>query len=338
MPIKVLLWQGPSSTDDLKKPSPHAAAFSSSTSALLKRLVTVSLVLLGSAFAASTLFVLHERELEKQPRLEMHSVPMSELIHTADLNYDLSLVVASKTQPSPHGTPPPSRSSPPPPSPLPPGSPASPPPSPRPPYWVIDSLLPPRPVNAGARYNDTTDAYLVQDARPGTILIGGKGLAAPYKFLEGATVLLLAVCHHQPSIFGVVLNHMMNESMDGAFCPSSRAKYPNFVNSTVRYGGPNAPHWTVLARASSPGAHAVVPGLFAGGSLLDLNRQVARGQTVRDSVAFYSGYVAWQLADLKKQIENGDWLVAQAPASLLLKTPSASNGTQFTAALTAALK
>ena len=58
-------------------------------------------------------------------------------------------------------------------------------------------------------------------------------------------VLLLSVCHCQPSIYGVVLNQMTDRTMSSAFCPASAARYPAFVNSTIRSGGPNLPHWTV---------------------------------------------------------------------------------------------
>jgi len=243
----------------------------------------------------------------------MHAIPKSELIHT-----EISFTATDEPL-------------------SPPLPPTSPPPRAPPPWWVVEAQLPPRPVNPRAAHN-ATDTFLVKDARPGTVLFAGKGFGGAHSFLNGAAILLLSVCHCQPSIYGVVLNTMTHDTMASAFCPSAAARYASFLNATTRYGGPNAPHWTVLSRSASPGARLVVPGLFAGGSLLDLNRQVARGGLDAGSVAFYSGYVAWRLADLNKQIENGQWLVAKAPASMLLKPPMASKGKNFVTALSAALE
>jgi len=249
----------------------------------------------------------------------LHAIPKSELIHTS-INFLPDAVPAALQ-------------SPPPPSPSPPGA-----PPPRGPQaWVVESRLPPRPV-ASKAYNESVDAFLVQDARPGTVLVGGKGFQGAYSFLNGAVVLLLSVCHCQPSIYGVVLNSMTQETMGSVFCPNAASRYPNFVNSTVRSGGPNAPHWTVLSTSASSGAREVERGLFAGGSLLDLNRQVSMGKASVASVGFYSGYVAWRISDLRKQVANGQWLVAKAPASLLLKSARESAGKKLVTSITAALK
>eukprot|EP00308_Calcidiscus_leptoporus_P025448 CAMPEP_0119365468 /NCGR_PEP_ID=MMETSP1334-20130426/12415_1 /TAXON_ID=127549 /ORGANISM="Calcidiscus leptoporus, Strain RCC1130" /LENGTH=325 /DNA_ID=CAMNT_0007381463 /DNA_START=27 /DNA_END=1004 /DNA_ORIENTATION=- len=242
-----------------------------------------------------------------QTGMRMLPIPKAELIHTELVETDFAPLYSASSPPPP---PPPSL-----------------PPPLHMPAWVEESLKPARPLDPNrsrAALNSAHPwAYLVRDARPGTVLVGGKPLAGELSYLNGAVILLLHVCGCQPSIYGVILNAPTNSTMGTAFCANAAARYPAFVNSTIRDGGPFERHWTVLSRMASDGAREVEPGLYAGGSLAELQQRVWQGKETLDAVAFYRGYVAWHLDDLREQIGHGHWQVVKASPKLLFQPPQA---------------
>jgi len=302
MAVKVIFWQAPDS--DLKKKAGNGPA---------RCICAGVLLVLLAALGMATLLI---SDVFPRAQPHMHAIPKTDLIHTELVDADF--IHHGAVLFTPPAAPPP----------------AVPPRQEDPKPWVREALLPPRPLNSGAVPSANASgpwAYLVKDARPGTVLLGSRSA-------DGVAILLLHVCAMQPSIFGVVLNEPTEDTMGGAFCPAAAERYPSFINSTVRHGGANGPHWTVLAHAASAGAQLVQPGLYAGGSLSELNRLAAEGRISAESVAFYSGYVAWHLDELQAQVDSGMWQIAKASTDLLLKPAEESDGVHYIKALKRALE
>jgi len=154
--------------------------------------------------------------------------------------------------------------------------------------------------------------------RPGTVLLANAPFGKERSYFDGTAVLLVKVCGCHPSIFGVILSPPSKQTMDSAFCPVAKARFPDFVNSSVRLGGPVGPHWTLLHGRKEVGALEVLPGLQLGGSLAALEGLVARRVASPDDVLFYSGYSAWPIERLKQEVAAGQWRVTKASATLLL--------------------
>jgi len=137
-------------------------------------------------------------------------------------------------------------------------------------------------------------------------------------YYDGAAILLLKVCGCHPSIFGVILSSPSDETMGSAFCPASKARYPSFANSSIRLGGPVGPHWTLLHGRDDVGAMQVSTGVYIGGSLSQYQRLVLQGTAAPSDVNFYSGYSAWPIERLQREVAAGDWTVLKPSAPLLL--------------------
>jgi len=178
----------------------------------------------------------------------------------------------------------------------------------------------------------------VSDVRPGTVLVANRAFGSEKSYFDGAAVLLLKVCGCHPSIFGVILSPPSDEKMESAFCPVAKARYPSFVNSSVRLGGPVGPHWTLLHGRKDVGALEVSPGLFIGGSLAEYQRLVSRGEATAAEVSFYSGYAAWPIERLKAEVAAGDWRVLKASSALLLDAAKGSGVAREVLSLAAAAK
>jgi len=316
MPIRALFWQAHAEEENLKaKPS------------RVWQHVAFILWILVPMVMFRTILVLVVRENSNQ----MHPVPRSELFHTEltdedFVSVDVAMRITSSSPPPPPFAPPPTT------------------PSREMPFWLRESLLPPRPLKSGVNTNDTNPAhewaYLVRDARPGTVLIGDHDFpVAPNVSMRNPVILLLRVCSCQPTIFGVVLNAGTDLSMSDAFCPPSAARYPAFLNNSIRSGGASGSHWTLLSRISSSGSSEVLPGLHAGGSLLELQRAAARGDVAAiDDVAFFHGFAAWPLSQLDAEIGKGLWTVARASAAVLFKSAEESEGERLQLAIRKALR
>jgi len=188
--------------------------------------------------------------------------------------------------------------------------------------WLVEMQRAARPVNGTLPIRDGTRgrwAYGVQDARAGTVLLANKPFGASKSYFEGAAVLLLKVCGCHPSIFGVVLSAPTTQRMGDHFCPTAKRNYPAFLNSTVRMGGPVGPHWTLLHSLPDVHAEQLSDGLFMGGALTEVQRDVAAGRASTSDVLFYSGYAAWPIDRLEAEVRAGQWNVAKASPSLLLE-------------------
>jgi len=186
---------------------------------------------------------------------------------------------------------------------------------------VIESMAPPRAINASHAKPDGAPgrwAYAVRDVRPGTVLLSNKAFGPDRSYYDGAAILLLKVCGCHPSIFGVILSSPSDETMGSAFCPASKARYPSFANSSIRLGGPVGPHWTLLHGRDDVGAMQVSTGVYIGGSLSQYQRLVLQGTAAPSDVNFYSGYSAWPIERLQREVAAGDWTVLKPSAPLLL--------------------
>ena len=60
-------------------------------------------------------------------------------------------------------------------------------------------------------------------------------------------------------------------------------------------GGPVGPHWTLLHSLPDVHAEQLSDGLFMGGALTEVQRDVAAGRASTSDVLFYSGYAAWPI-------------------------------------------
>ena len=215
--------------------------------------------------------------------------------------------------------PPPSPLSPPPPAPTPPPSPSRP-----EPWWLVESRLPPRPKHADRNFSSGSDVYELLDPRPGTLLVprtttaATAGAAAAPSADDTAAILLVKLCEHSPSIFGLRLSRPSNSSLGEHMCPNGRARFPAFVDSPVRVGGPVGPHIALVHSLDLPGALHLPGGVRVGGCLLEGQRRVTAGTARPADIAFYSGYVAWPMARLRQEIAQGRWGVVQAPSELVL--------------------
>jgi len=209
--------------------------------------------------------------------------------------------------------------------------------------WVVESRVPPRPLDPrkahAAADGSAAWAYRVLDARPGTVLLPtGASFGHGLELLRGAAVLLLHVCGCEPSIYGVVLNRPTAATLRSILCERGAERYDALASHTVHAGGPVAPRLiTVLSSAETAGATQVAPGLYVGGSLLELQARAASSGATAGHVAFYSGYVAWPLDELRAQVDAGVWSVVKASPKLLFQTPRAGGREAYVAALEAAL-
>jgi len=161
-------------------------------------------------------------------------------------------------------------------------------------------------------------AYEVLEPRPGTVLLATEPVTFHNVSYKEAAVLLVKVCGCHPAIFGIVLTQPTTQNMTSHMCPVARERYPSFASHPVNNGGPIGPHWTVLHSFRTVGALELGKGLYAGGCLADAQRQVSAGVVSASAVSFYSGYVAWPLHELEKQVAAGRWRVALASSSMLL--------------------
>ncbi|KAL1510821.1 hypothetical protein AB1Y20_007104 [Prymnesium parvum] len=198
-----------------------------------------------------------------------------------------------------------------------------PPPRPRQPPPPLPPLPSPSPLPADWAVREET-------VRPGAVLLAERSFNSSFEYFNRAAVLLLRTCDCHPSlgasssIFGIVLGQPTRHTLGETLCPNAARSLPAFLNASVRLGGPVGPHWTVLHTLPAIGGTRVAPGLYIGGSLARAQQLVSTGEASASEMLFYSGYAAWPLARLQREVEAGQWSVAAASSPLLFRAAKSS--------------
>lgn len=154
----------------------------------------------------------------------------------------------------------------------------------------------------------------VPDFRKGDLLVGSATLADP-NFRQ--TVVLICEHTEKSGTYGLVLNRALP-------VPEDVAERLAFMTGRLFQGGPVQPE--VLQMLHPFGdrleqSFEVVPGLWIGGQMEDLEKGILLGTVAPERCRFYLGYSGWAAGQLDREFQEGVWLVIRGTVDLVLGTP-----------------
>ena len=85
----------------------------------------------------------------------------------------------------------------------------------------------------------------------------------------------------------------------------------------LQHGGP-VTGVTVLHACAAAGGQEVLPGVFRGGDLASITSALRAGSLRQSGVRVFAGHAAWAPGQLDRELERGEWLVAQGSPAWVL--------------------
>ncbi|MEI6816053.1 MAG: YqgE/AlgH family protein [Bacteroidota bacterium] len=133
-------------------------------------------------------------------------------------------------------------------------------------------------------------------------------VSEPFMFDQnfGRSVILL--CEHTlEGTVGFILNKPTEVTVNDAI-----EDFPEF-DGNLYYGGPvqtNSLHFIHTLGDKIPGSLEVVKGIYWGGDFEVLKLLIDTKQIRNDQVRFYAGYSGWEPNQLKKELKEKTWIIA----------------------------
>ncbi|HAR65538.1 MAG TPA: hypothetical protein DCR55_04915 [Lentisphaeria bacterium] len=152
-----------------------------------------------------------------------------------------------------------------------------------------------------------------QKLETGTLLVATPALAGSF-FAKS----LILLCEHDAGgSFGLVLNNrlpvMLSDAIDGL----------DDWDVSVFQGGPVQPHTLhFLHRAPDAAVEGkeVADGIFWGGSMTDMLREVKLGHVNPNDIRFMVGYTGWGEEQLASEMEDESWFLLPATSDLIFES------------------
>lgn len=147
----------------------------------------------------------------------------------------------------------------------------------------------------------------------GSLLLAEPFMDDPY--FQRKVILLCE--HNDEGSFGFVLNNYIDLTIDRLM-----AEFPHFA-SRVSVGGPvkNSNLYYIHTLGEQlEGSIQVTDTIYMGGDFEQLKALAKSGQIPEDEIRFFVGYAGWSAGQLRSEINNRSWFVAEADEPLLMDT------------------
>lgn len=144
------------------------------------------------------------------------------------------------------------------------------------------------------------------EPKKGKILIAEPFLLGSY--FNRAIVFL--VDHNDKGSVGFILNKPVDFPINDFY-----KEFPNF-NDTIYLGGPvniESLYYIHTLGNRVPNSIPIMDGLYWGGDFDHLKNLINSGFASREQVRFFLGYSGWDSDQLKEELEEDSWLVADIP-------------------------
>lgn len=147
----------------------------------------------------------------------------------------------------------------------------------------------------------------------------GKVLIASPKLLDPnfAQTVVLIVQHDENGAMGLVINRATQTSVRDAWTQVSSVPYPN--DDPLYHGGPCEGPLMVLHKEAVHGQMEVLDGIWLSSDAGSVKALVG---DAAEPIKFFVGYAGWSAEQLKDELREGAWIVAEIDSSAILYTPS----------------
>lgn len=152
-----------------------------------------------------------------------------------------------------------------------------------------------------------------KQAAQGRVLISEPFLGDTY--FKRSVVLLTD--HSEEGSVGFVLNKPIDVKLQDVL-----QDFPKF-DSGISLGGPvntNTVHFLHTLGNEIPNSIQVKDNVYWGGDFSSLTQLVAGGLVRKDQLRFFLGYSGWSADQLKNEIEENAWLIAEISTQLIMKS------------------
>lgn len=143
-----------------------------------------------------------------------------------------------------------------------------------------------------------------EDIKKGSILVSEPFFSDPY--FRRSVVLLIE--HNPEGSLGFILNKpidlKLNEALDD---------FPDF-NAKVFFGGPvkrDNLYYIHTIGYKLEGSFEIANGVFWGGNFEQLKEMIRNKEVEPEQIRFFVGYSGWEGSQLKDEMKENTWLVAQ---------------------------
>jgi putative transcriptional regulator len=147
--------------------------------------------------------------------------------------------------------------------------------------------------------------------KKGRVLIAEPFL--PGSYFNRAIVFL--VDHNDEGTVGFILNKPVDFSIPDFF-----KEFPSYENQLFMGGPVNIESVYYIHKFGDlvPNSIHIVDDLYWGGNFEKIKELINSGQAKQDHVRFFLGYSGWDKNQLKEEIEEDSWLVADMPSRFVL--------------------
>ena len=147
------------------------------------------------------------------------------------------------------------------------------------------------------------------EPKKGRILISDPFLPDPY--FKRSVVLLVE--HNDEGSLGFILNKPLEANLGDTELKVDGSKHKMF------FGGPvqSTDLFYVHTRENLTGSTEVSNGLYWGGDFSQIEEMIREGLLGEDEIRFFVGYSGWEADQLKKEIDEDSWLVAEIDHQML---------------------
>ena len=148
----------------------------------------------------------------------------------------------------------------------------------------------------------------------GTLLIAHPWLGDP-NFQR--SVILVCDHEHEEGSFGLVISRKLETKVGEIVSALESTDHDLYLGGPVQ---PNTLHYVHTHGDLVDSAIKVQDGLFWGGDFDLIQAMVLADELKPPHIRFFAGYAGWGPGQLAEEIEEGSWILTQAPPETLLET------------------